>query len=414
MGENNAMDRIHRLMDKGVTIPNPRDVFIDETVDLERISGQGVTLWPGSRISGADTLILPGASIGSQGPGTVDDCWFGPGAEIQSGYCSGAVLLAGARLGAGAHVRKGTILEEKASTAHTVGLKQTLLFPFVTLGSLINFCDVLMAGGTGPKNHSEVGSSYIHFNFTPNQDKATPSLLGDVPAGVMLDRPPIFLGGQGGLVGPCRLAYGTVIAAGAICRKDHLEPNRLVFEGGSRSFNVANKPGGYGNLGRVVANNIHYIANLVALDQWYTHVRSHFVTADLFPETLLTGLRQTLTAGITERIRQLDRFVDTLAESYGVTRDGTASVPAPALALVKGKAALLETLSDWIACPGETALRDQFLAGLEAATPIAGLDYIATISSLSADLKKLGTRWLQSVVDDVMARALDEIGAFQA
>ena len=66
-----------------------------------------------------------------------------------------------------------------------------------------------MAGGTSRKNHSEIGSSYIHFNFTPHQDKATPSLVGDVPRGVMLDRAPIFLGGQGGLVGPVRIAYGT-------------------------------------------------------------------------------------------------------------------------------------------------------------------------------------------------------------
>ena len=77
-----------------------------------------------------------------------------------------------------------------------------------------------MSGGTDGKNHSEVGSSYIHFNYTPNQDKATPSLIGDVPAGVMLNQPPIFLGGQGGLVGPVRIGHGTVIAAGTIYRKD--------------------------------------------------------------------------------------------------------------------------------------------------------------------------------------------------
>jgi hypothetical protein len=41
------------------------------------------------------------------------------------------------------------------------------------------------------KDHSEVGSSYIHFNYTPNQDKASASLLGDVPRGVMLREPPM-------------------------------------------------------------------------------------------------------------------------------------------------------------------------------------------------------------------------------
>lgn len=76
-------------------------------------------------------------------------------------------------MGSGAHVRGGTILEEEANGAHTVGLKQTILMPFVTLGSLINFCDVLLAGGTSRTNHSEVGSSYIHFNFTPDGDKTT-------------------------------------------------------------------------------------------------------------------------------------------------------------------------------------------------------------------------------------------------
>jgi UDP-N-acetylglucosamine/UDP-N-acetylgalactosamine diphosphorylase len=97
-------------------------------------------------------------------------------------------------------------LEEEASGAHAVGLKQTIFLPFVTAGSLINFCDALIAGGTSRKDHSEIGSSYIHFNYTPHQDKATPSLIGDVPHGVMLDQPAIFLGGQGGLC-PCGIRF---------------------------------------------------------------------------------------------------------------------------------------------------------------------------------------------------------------
>ena len=126
-------------------------------------------------------------------------------------------------MGLGAHLRAGCILEEQASGAHCVGLKQTILFPFVTLGSLINFCDILMTGGTSRKNHSEVGSSYIHFNFTPwgkSGDKATPSLVGDVVEGVFLDRKRIFLGGSGGMVGPCRVGYGSIAAAGQVLRRD--------------------------------------------------------------------------------------------------------------------------------------------------------------------------------------------------
>ena len=125
-------------------------------------------------------------------------------------------------------MREGCLLEEEAGGAHCVGLKQTILFPFVTLGSLINFCDCLMAGGTSRQDHSEVGSSYIHFNYTPDGDKTTASLFGDVPRGVMLDQPPIFLGGQGGAVGPVRVGFGTVVTAGSVLRGDVLEDGKLV------------------------------------------------------------------------------------------------------------------------------------------------------------------------------------------
>jgi len=154
--------------------------------------------------------------IGAEAPVTIENCQLGRGVKLKGGYFSGAVFLDGSNMGSGAHVREGTILEEEASGAHAVGLKQTVLLPFVTLGSLINFCDILMAGGASRKDHSEVGSSYIHFNYTPNQDKATASLVGDVPRGVLLNQKSIFLGGQGGLVGPARIAYGCVIAAGGI------------------------------------------------------------------------------------------------------------------------------------------------------------------------------------------------------
>ena len=162
-------------------------------------------------------------------------------------------------LGSGSNVREGTILEEESRGAHTVGLKQTILFPYVTLGSLINFCDCLMSGGTSGENHSEVGSSYIHFNYTPNQDKATASLIGDVPRGVMLNQRPIFLGGQGGLVGPCRLEFGTVIAAGSIFRNDELRPERLIFGGMGKSKNIPFMSGKYHNIKRITVNNIIYI-----------------------------------------------------------------------------------------------------------------------------------------------------------
>ena len=206
------------LLAAGVQMPLPDTVQVADDVDPARVSGDGVVIHPGCRISGAETVISAGVSLGAEGPVTIHDVRLGPRSSIAAGYAAKTVLLEGASLGSGAHVREGTLLEEQASTAHTVGLKQTILLPYVTLGSLINFCDCLMSGGTSRRDHSEVGSSYIHFNFTPDGDKTTPSLFGDVVHGVLLDQPAVFLGGQGGTVGPVTVGFGSVVAAGSVLR----------------------------------------------------------------------------------------------------------------------------------------------------------------------------------------------------
>lgn len=190
--------KLQQLMDKGVNIPNPETVFISDDIEPSRISGNGVVLYGGTKLIGGRTLIMDNTVIGYEAPVTLDNTLAGPECRLNGGFFQGAVFLGRNVFGSGGHVRGGTILEEEANAAHTVGLKQTILFPFVTLGSLINFCDCFMSGGTSRKDHSEVGSSFIHFNYTPNQDKATPSMFGNVSQGVMLNQAPVFLGGQGG------------------------------------------------------------------------------------------------------------------------------------------------------------------------------------------------------------------------
>jgi bifunctional UDP-N-acetylglucosamine pyrophosphorylase / glucosamine-1-phosphate N-acetyltransferase len=386
-------DTIDRLLKKGAHIPNPESVEIGDDISVDRIAGQGVTLYSGSKLFGSETLICEGAQIGYEGPVTVIDCYIGPQVALKGGFFQESTFLKGSSCGLGAHVRGGTILEERANIAHTVGLKQTILFPFVTLGSLINFCDCLMAGGTSRKNHSEVGSSYIHFNFTPNQDKATPSLIGDVPRGVMLNQSPIFLGGQGGLVGPCRLTYGTVVAAGTICRKDQLKENYLVMEGGPRSARMPFKPGGYRNLKRILAHNFNFIANLMALSQWYRYIRDLFIGPD-FPKPLADGLAATLNKGVSERITQLGKLRDQLTDDCS---QGSGVEPAFCIGWSKTR----ESLMDLKFYDGSQKLRDQFLPFIEQGIHRHGKDYLRVIKDLGDKQTALGSQWLQSIVDHV-------------
>ncbi len=392
---------LNRLTHQGVEIPDPAQVWIDPRVNPDRIQGPGTILYPGTRLIGDRTYIGAGARIGTEGPATVSQSALGPGAAVCSGYCHGAVLLAGASLGANAHVREGTILEEGARTAHAVGLKQTILFPFVTLGSLINFCDCLMAGGTGPDNHSEVGSSYIHFNFTPHQDKATPSLIGDVPAGVMLDRPAIFLGGQGGMVGPCRLGFGTVAAAGTLIRKDELRCGRLLVGGPGHQGNIAYRPGAYKGLRRILINNLTYIGNLLALRDWYRQVRGDFIGPRL-PMPVWQALMETLDLALDERIRRLEQL-------------GTKILPAPDEtgpdpAYERGWPALVQTLTGLrVEPPCEDGDKNRFLEALAAASDGCAGEYLRTIRTLPEETRSAGRTWLQRIVDRTVQKAMAQV-----
>lgn len=273
MKQMTLQDRLELLARKGVGVIDPRQTFVDDSIRLDRIFA-GSTLFPGTRLAGEKTLIAPGAKIGSEGPATIVDSAIGEDAEVASGYVSGSVLLGKARIGPNGHVRPGTLLEEEASTAHAVGLKQTVLMSFVTLGSLINCCDCLISGGRSRSNHTEVGSGFIHFNFTPwgeNGDKATPSLIGGVPQGVFLREERIFIGGASGMIGPKRIGFGSLTVAGQVIRSD-VAANRIHSET-TRAIDASWDFQARGLSHARVKRNLEYIGHLAALRDWYSFVR---------------------------------------------------------------------------------------------------------------------------------------------
>ena len=307
-------------------MPHPASVFVDEDVDVERIA-PGVVLYPGTRLEGGRLSIGPGCVIGGETPATVVDCQLGHDVALKGGFFKESVFLDGCSCGSGAHVRPGCLLEEEANFAHTVGLKQTILFPFVTLGSLINFCDVLMAGGTSRKDHSEVGSSFIHFNFTPHADKATASMFGDVPRGVLLDQPPIFLGGQGGVVGPCFAEFGTVLAAGGILREDMSETGHLYRAGDAGGFrHQAYTPGRIRDPAGKLQANLRFLGNLQALDVWYRSFRRTRMASDAHRQRCWEGALEVIASAKEERLRQVDQWMGRLGEEAAPIRAKWAQV----------------------------------------------------------------------------------------
>ncbi|MBN2059191.1 MAG: UDP-N-acetylglucosamine pyrophosphorylase [Deltaproteobacteria bacterium] len=391
-------DKVIQLINKGVDIPNPLTVDLGDEINNDRISGKGVRIYPGCRIYGKDTVISAGCRIGYEGPATINNCQLGPEVELKGGYFTESVFLEKANMGSGAQVREGCILEEEANGAHCVGIKQTILFPFVTLGSLINFCDCLMAGGTSRKDHSEVGSSYIHFNFTPDGDKTTASLIGDVPRGVMLNQRAIFLGGQGGIVGPLRMGFGNVVAANSVLRNDVCDDNKLIVgkthSGGTFNFRSRIYP----NIRRIIENNIIFVANLAALEEWYVHVRRPFFDSHEFGQHIFSGVLDKLGLAKKERLKRLQILSEKAKPSAGHEAETR-----PEMAARKEFSEKFPDIAGLFTEPVEDKdikkYRDDFLSAYHKAGGERGAGYISVIQGLPSPVSGKGTAWLQRIVD---------------
>ncbi len=389
---------LHQLQARGVSFLAPETCYVAPDVNPGRIA-PGVVIHPGCRLSGAALSVGAGSVLGAEAPVTVAECQLGAKVHLAGGFFERATFLDGFRAGSGAHVRPGCLFEEGASIAHSVGVKQTVFLPWVTAGSLINFCDCLMAGGTGRKNHSEIGSSYIHFNFTPHQDKATASLIGDVPRGVLLNQPAIFLGGQGGLVGPCQIAFGTVIPAGQIWRGDVTEPGRLVAKVAFRStLNMPYDPRQYHGVRRVLRNNLAYIGNILALDLWYRAVRAPFMRCEPFAAACYGGARQRLAEILEERVSRLDELSDKVGQSLALGQPNPAA--AEHAAFVAAWPARQAALARLVAAREETPVPPA-VGDLLARLPSG--DYLAAIQGLDPAQGQRLTDWLMQTVSQTLA-----------
>ena len=395
--DNRGAATVEALIAKGVEIPNPSTVDITDDVDPDLISAEGVVIHPGCRIRGSRTVISSGSILGAETPMTIENCRLGRNVELKGGFAQDAVFLDGASMGSGAHVRGGCLLEEQANGAHTVGLKQTILFPFVTLGSLINFCDAMLTGGTSRSDHSEVGSSYIHFNFTPDGDKTTASLFGDVPRGVLLDQPPIFLGGQGGAVGPVRTGFGTVVGAGAVLRADVPDDGMLVLPEAPAGVNRPVETASYRKLAAVLAKNITYLGNLSALESWYRQVRRLFLTRLEYGDAILAGALDCLASARTERIKRLGRLIEKVRPDTPERQE-----------LVDNRAKLLATLTVADGPAPAHVIRKFGAASGD------GMEYLDAIATLNDEERHDITAWLSAIVAEQHRTAAQTIPALSA
>jgi hypothetical protein len=212
--ESGNRTRVDALRRRGVVVWSAERVYVGPELAPEAIE-------PGARlmnavIRGAETVIGRGSSIGERGSASLHDVQIGRDVVVGPGSYTGCALLDGVKVRGFAELRGGTVLEEGAEAGHTVGLKNTFFGAWVVAGSCINFCDAYVSGGTGRENHTEIGSGAMHFNFSPRRDKFG-SLLGG-SRGLLRRQPPIFVGGNTGLVAPLAVPFGALVPAGTTVR----------------------------------------------------------------------------------------------------------------------------------------------------------------------------------------------------
>ena len=335
--------QLRKFQEHGVIIPDLSSVRIGREVAFDKIAA-GSTLHPFVRINGSNTEIHAGANIGLFGAVTLDNSWIGENAVIGSlgavtlkdtvvgpesilgsGVAEQAVLLGKETkvndfsTGYGFRIRKGSLYEEDASSAQHTDTKMTVLFPWTTLGSNINFCDVLLAGGTGPEPgyFSEVGSGTIHFNFSIRGDKATASLFGDVSSGVFLDQQRLFIGGNNSLLGPIKADFGAMTAADV--RINGAFSAGLNFGHSLPKGKIAYDPRIFlGALG-IVKKQVNVLAELTALFHWYQQIRIACVAQTPQQKFIYeSGLRM-VELNHQERLSQLQRFIDAVDNSLSLT-----------------------------------------------------------------------------------------------
>ena len=395
--------RIESLQKRNVDVWGPERVYVSEDVRLESIEAGAVIRH--ATLSGPELRIAKGAKVGVSGHAEVENCQIGTDVELGAGLYQGATFLQGAKVRGFAEIRPGTLLEEEAEVAHSVALKNTTFTSCCVAGSLINFCDLFLSGGTSRRDHTEIGSGAIHFNFDPRGDKWG-SLIGGI-RGVLLRSEPVFVGGNCGIVGPVEIGFGAVTAAGSVIRRDVGE-NVLVATGSKnvqiRGFDRRI----YGSLTSRFLLTAKLIGTFRALDCWYTQVRLPSASAAERP--LYEAARKQIELQVAERIKRLGNIIAKLPESISLSLASSSTEDSPAIrqhrVLIECWPAVRDALSSPVTPPAAPV---DFISAFGEARN-KGMGHIQAIQNTDAGLSETA-QWLEDIVDVVIERARESLRA---
>ena len=421
-----SQEEIRGLRERGVQIQDVNSIHVGREVQLEHIS-PGCTIYPFVRIIGPETQIHSGAQIGVRGSVTLENSWIGenavvgslgpvtlkdtvvgPKSVLGSGVAEQAVFLGKETMvndfttGYGFRIRKGSLYEEDSSSAQHTDTKMTVLFPWNTLGSNINFCDALIAGGTGPElgNFSEVCSGSIHFNYSIRGDKATASLFGDVYQGVFLDQERLFIGGNNTLLGPIKADFGVMTAAGARINGT-LAPG-LNFGHSLPKGKIDYEPRIFSGAVGIVTKQVNVLAELTALFHWYQQVRIGCISQTTEQKFVYESGLNIVELNYQERLFQLSRYVEALEGSLSIL-SGSNKMSKKEMAEQRQLLEKWPKIQQQLATPKafELLIPESLTNAIARKLAEGKLDYTVIIKGMDIEGKQKGKGWLNTIANGV-------------
>ena len=202
-------------------------------------------------------------------------------------------------------------------------------------------------------------------------------------------------------MGPVRIEYGCMSAAGSIIRKNQLEPDHLMLGGAFKEMALPRQFNIYNNVAHIFNNNIYYMANLFALKSWYNNIRPLFAS-DLLSNLLVQGLQENLQQCIQERIKHFTLFCDKVQISQQ-KKSKPSDIHRDALQKTDLARNIFEKYlyDEKINKPGVT-----FIRIIEDKINASDQTYISLIQDLKSSEQDLGQQWLFDIQQSIVNKLL--------
>ena len=222
----------------------------------------------------------------------------------------------------------------------------------------------------------------------------------------MINQDPIFLGGQGGIVGPVRMEYGNIVAAGTIVRKDILKRNVMLPGHSSISKTIHFRSGLYTILKRIIRLNTIYISNLIALRRWYLDIRAKFNSNNYMESALHKGAVDKIEMAIDERLKRLGDVAKKMPRSMEIHKEKAGKKALENLFYSEQEffdrwPDIEGIIRDSYDFEGNSQKKEMFLNIIDKGLDSEPRDYITVIKGLSKNESGIGIDWLQELVEDI-------------